>query len=62
MTNVVVEQGSADLCGVIIDERMRDALRVLVENIPGVKRVNDHLTTIEPMTGLIVQSPAGGSP
>jgi CBS domain-containing protein len=58
MIDVVVEKGSVELCGVIIDERTRDALRVLVENIPGVKCVNDRLTTIEPMTGMIVQSPA----
>ena len=56
MTHVVVQQGVAELQGVLIDDRERDALRVLVENEPGVTRVLDRLSTIEAMTGTVVQS------
>ena len=56
MTHVVVQQGVAELQGVLIDDRERDALRVLVENEPGVTRVLDRLSTIEAMIGTVVQS------
>jgi len=36
----------------ILDERERQALRVVVENIPGVKAVKDHLVWVEPMSGM----------
>jgi CBS-domain-containing membrane protein len=54
---VEVRDGRAELVGVVTDERTRDALRVLVENTAGVKQVVDHLTIIEPMTGMIVRTP-----
>jgi CBS domain-containing protein len=52
-----VAKGDVTLCGVITSEAVRDALRILVENIPGVIKVADELTTIEPMSGCIVRSP-----
>ena len=57
MVDVVVENGSVNLRGVLTDDRERAALHVLVENVPGVMRVLDQLTTIEPLTGMIVESP-----
>jgi CBS domain-containing protein len=57
MVDVAVENGDVDLRGVLTDDREREALQVLVENIPGVKHVRDLLTTIEPMTGMVVESP-----
>lgn len=50
--DVKVENGVAELLGVITDERTRDAARVLFENTPGVRGVVDHLTWIEPMSGV----------
>ncbi|SFS13952.1 BON domain-containing protein [Dyella sp. OK004] len=52
-----VRRGVVHLHGVIVNDAMRDALRVLVENIPGVIRVEDELTTVEPMSGQIVSLP-----
>jgi hypothetical protein len=34
-----------------LDERDRKALKVLAENVPGVKAVNDHMVWVEPMSG-----------
>lgn len=58
---VSVQNGVVELRGVLTDERTRIALRVLVENVPGVKGVLDHLTTIEPHTGFVVHSPASAA-
>lgn len=52
-----VSDGQVDLEGVITSETVRDALRILAENVPGVTGVRDELTTIEPMSGCIVQTP-----
>jgi CBS domain-containing protein len=41
--DVTVRKGVADLWGTISDMEQRDALRVLVESTPGVKKVEDHL-------------------
>lgn len=56
LVHVSVDGGVATLNGVLVDERMRTALRVLAENVCGVGHVRDRLTTIEPMTGAIVRS------
>lgn len=53
---VIVNGGVAEMHGVLIDDRERAALHVLVENEPGVTRVVDHLTTVEAMTGSVVQT------
>ncbi len=55
--NVVVHEGRVELYGSIFDEREREALRVLVENISGVKGVQDHLVWIEPMSGMAFGAP-----
>ena len=39
----MVRDGVVDLWGNILDQREREALRVLALNIPGVKSVHDHL-------------------
>ena len=41
LNNVVVRSGKVDLWGTITDERMRKALIVAAENVPGVKIVRD---------------------
>jgi CBS domain-containing protein len=48
---VTVLQGAVDLGGVITNESMRNALRVLVENVPGVVGVKDKLTIVAPTGG-----------
>jgi CBS domain-containing protein len=55
--NVVVRNGNVELSGIIIDERERQALKVAAENVPGVKAVHDHLTWVEPMSGMAFASP-----
>jgi len=50
---VTVVQGTVDLDGVVTSDAMRDALRVMAENIPGVVGVKDKLALIEPTTGAI---------
>ena len=57
LIDVVVKDGVVKLQGALTDERERQAIRVAAENIPGVKKVEDHLIWIEPNTGVIVQAP-----
>jgi CBS domain-containing protein len=52
--DVRVKDGAVELYGTITDERERPALRVLVENQPGVKTVLDHLVWIEPVSGFVI--------
>jgi CBS-domain-containing membrane protein len=53
--NVVVRDGVVELWGVIFDERQREALKVVAENIAGVKAVKDHLVWIEPTSGMTIE-------
>jgi signal-transduction protein with cAMP-binding, CBS, and nucleotidyltransferase domain len=48
--NVVVRNGVVELWGDILDERERQAAKVAVENVAGVKAVKDHLVWVEPMS------------
>lgn len=57
--DVRVENGVVELHGAVTDDRERPALRVLAENVPGVKGVRDRLTWVEPMSGFVV--PPDGS-
>jgi CBS domain-containing protein len=50
---VDVAQGAVDLGGVVTNDAMRDALRVLVENVPGVTGVRDKLIVEEPAQGYL---------
>jgi osmotically-inducible protein OsmY len=38
------------LWGAILDERVREALRVAAENVPGVKQVKDHLIWVNTLS------------
>jgi CBS domain-containing protein len=55
--NVTVNKGVADIWGSITNENERAAIRVAVENTPGVTGVHDHLVFIEPYTGTVIDSP-----
>jgi CBS domain-containing protein len=57
LIDVVVKDGVVKLSGALTDERERQAIRIAAENIPGVKKVEDHLVWIEPNTGVIVEAP-----
>ena len=54
--DVTVRDGVIHLSGVITDDRQREALRVAAENIPGVKKVEDYITWLEPVSGFYVEA------
>lgn len=47
--NIDVRDGVVQLHGVVWDEKDRQALRVLAENVPGVEKVEDHLEFMPPI-------------
>ncbi len=49
--SVQVDDGVVTLSGMIFDERARAAIRVLAENVPGVRRVVDELVWADPVSG-----------
>ncbi|MGB9644070.1 MAG: CBS domain-containing protein [Stellaceae bacterium] len=55
--SISVKDGVVDLNGVILEEKERQALRVVAENVPGVKAVEDHLVWIEPVSGTVIDPP-----
>jgi CBS domain-containing protein len=55
--NVTVNKGVADIWGTITAESERAAIRIVVENTPGVTAVHDHMVYIEPYTGTVIDSP-----
>ena len=55
--NVIVRDGIVHLGGIITDERSRQATIVCAENITGVKKVDDHLCWVDPMSGLYFIAP-----
>lgn len=58
VTDVEVHDGVVRLSGVVLDDRQRTALRVAAENIPGVKKVEDDIVWIEPMSGTVIEARA----
>jgi len=55
--SISVKDGVVDLNGVILEEKERQALRIVAENTPGVRAVEDHLVWIEPVSGTVFDSP-----
>jgi CBS domain-containing protein len=51
---VSVAAGVATLSGTIFDDRERAALKVLAENVPGVRSVCDELVWVEPNSGVVI--------
>jgi CBS domain-containing protein len=49
-----VKNGVVELDGVILDEKEREALRVVAENTVGVSAVEDRLVWIEPVSGTVI--------
>jgi len=54
---VDVANGVVTFEGAITDERLRDGLKVIAENTPGVAAVRDHVAWIEPNSGFFVPPP-----
>jgi CBS domain-containing protein len=57
---VEVQNGAVTFTGSIIDERLRGALKVIAENIPGCVAVHDHMAWIEPNSGVVIPSEGDG--
>lgn len=53
--NFVVRNGVVHIWGLVTSDDQRAALRVMAENIPGVREVRDHLVWIEPYSGMVVE-------
>jgi CBS domain-containing protein len=53
-TNITiqVQDGVVTLDGILFDERLRGALIVAAQNVPGVKSVVDQMVWVEPSTGM----------
>ena len=51
-----VRNGVVQLSGTITDERQRQALRVAAENVPGVKKVEECLTWVDPISRFYVEA------
>jgi CBS domain-containing protein len=58
VTDIDVSNGVVKLSGVVLDDRQRGALRVAAENIAGVKKVEDNIVWIEPMSGTVMEARA----
>jgi len=57
MVEVKVTNGVVELHGALTDEAQRSAVRILAENVDGVREVHDHLAWIEPFSGTVLLSP-----
>ncbi len=55
--DVDVKDGVVSLNGVLTDERERNGIRALVENIEGVRMVHDHMVWAEPFSGMAALAP-----
>jgi len=55
--NVIVRDGVAELWGTILNEKKRDAVRELAENVPGIVGVQDHMVWVEPFSGMAFPAP-----
>jgi CBS domain-containing protein len=55
--NIIVHNGEVELKGAIFEERQREALKVAVENVPGVKAIHDHMVWVEPISGTTLDPP-----
>jgi CBS domain-containing protein len=55
--SVIVHDGVVDLSGTILSESEREAMKVAVENVPGVKAIHDHVAWVEPNSGMVFASP-----
>jgi osmotically-inducible protein OsmY len=58
LIDVTVRNGVVDLWGVVTADHQREAAGVVAENVPGVKKVVNHISWVEPTSGMVIyQSP-----
>jgi CBS domain-containing protein len=57
---IEVANGAVTFGGSITDERLRDGLKVIAENTPGVTAVRDHMAWIEPNSGVVIPTDEDG--
>jgi CBS domain-containing protein len=55
--DIAVSNGVVTLSGIVTDDRLRQALCVAAENIPGVKRVEDQVAWLIPGSGIVGSPP-----
>ena len=51
-----VRNGVVQLSGTVTDEKQRQALRVAAENVSGVKKVEEYLSWVDPISGFYVDA------
>jgi CBS domain-containing protein len=52
--DAMVQDGVVTLSGYLLDERQRVAIKVLVENVAGVKAVRDEMVWVDPISGVTI--------
>ena len=57
MVSFLVTNGVVEFNGMLTNDRLRDALRVMAEAIPGVRGVKDHMAFVDPVSGIVVDAP-----
>jgi hypothetical protein len=57
--DIQVKDGHVRINGVVYDGSQEDALKVLIENIAGVKSVTSELVWIEPVSGTVIMPQIG---
>jgi CBS domain-containing protein len=63
LIDATVRNGVVDLWGVVTADQQREAAAVVAENVPGVKEVKNHITWVEPTSGMVMyQSPGDREP
>jgi CBS domain-containing protein len=55
--DILVQNGVVNLHGLLTDEQERDAIRVIAENVSGVREVHDHIRWVEGYSGTTLLSP-----
>jgi CBS domain-containing protein len=59
---IEVKDGIVDLSGTIFDEREREGIKIIAENVAGVHGVRDHLVWLEPISGTVFEPPQRAEP
>ena len=60
LIDVTVRNGAVELWGVVTADHQREAATVVAENIAGVKKVANHVSWIEPISGMVIYEPDAG--
>ncbi|MBV8458655.1 MAG: CBS domain-containing protein [Acetobacteraceae bacterium] len=60
--SIAVEKGAVLLDGCVFDMRERTAVGVLVENVPGVKKMDNRIVCVEPNSGVLIYDPDNDAP